>query len=450
MPRTADHSDALIRVRKALAVACFAVAVLMRSPLAHALTVEQITSTKGIQAWLVEEHSVPVIALQFAFAGGAAENPRGKEGLATLVSDLLTEGAADLSASDYKHRLSGLGARISLTVGRDAIYGGLETLSRRLSPSAELLRLALTAPRFDPEAIERVRAQSLTNLALSANEPRTMALNQWYAQAFAGNNYSRPVDGTPDSIRGLTADDIRAQHARLFAKESLKVVVVGDIDRLAAGDALDAIFGGLPDKASLAQAGRVEPRSLPAPPIVTEKDIPLATAMFGLPALRPDHPDFPALQVLNYIIGGGSFDARLMDEIRVKRGLAYSVKTSLVHDSMASLLLGGFSTKNENMGAALRVLRDVLANTARDGPTPSEFDNAKRYLTGSFLLDFDTSAKVAGSLMRFWLDGEGPNYLHTRNQKFDAVTVGDVKRVAAAALAADRLIITVVGKPKLD
>ena len=416
-------------------------------PPALALTVEPIVSAKGIKAWLVEEHSVPLIAMKFAFVGGAAQDPRGKEGLAGMVADMLTEGAGDLSAAAFKQQLSQLGARLSVSGGRDAIYGGLETLSKRFAPSAELLRLALTAPHFDAEAIDRVRAQSLTNLALAANEATTLALNRWYAEAFAGSAYGRPINGTPESVASLTRDDVKSQYARPFAKDVLKVVIVGDIDRRAAAEALDSIFGGLPETAQLTDVGSVEPRPLPAP-VVIDKDFPLATAIFGLASLRGDHPDFPALQVLNHIIGSGGFDSRLMEEVRVKRGLAYSIKTSLIRDSMTSLVLGGFSTKNENMGAVLGVLRDVLAGMARDGPTPSQFENAKRYLMGSFLLDFDTSAKVASSLLRLWLDGEGTDYLLTRNQKIDRVTLSDAKRVAGEVLEIDRLIVTIVGRPK--
>jgi zinc protease len=437
------------QIRSALVLACFIVALLVSAAPAAALTVEQIVSAKNINAWLVEEHSIPLIAMKFAFVGGAAQDQPGKEGLTGMVADLLTEGAGELSDASFKEQLSQLGARLSLSTGRDAIYGGFETLSKRFVPSAELLRLALTEPRFDAEAVERIKAQSLNNLALVANDATAIALDRWYAAAFAGHGYGRPVNGTPKSIVSLTLDEIKAQHERLFAKDILKIVIVGDIDKRAATSALDTVFGGLPAKAQLSDAERVEPRSLPAP-LLIDKDLPLATAMFGLPALRTDDPDFPALQVLNHFIGSGNFDARLMQEIRVKRGLAYSVKTTLVRDSMTSLILGGFSTKNENMGAALSVLRQVLASTAREGPTPSQFDNAKRYLTGSFLLDFDTSAKVASSLLRLWLDGEGPDYLRTRNQRIDSVTLADVKRVAGEVLNVDRLIVTIVGRPQLQ
>jgi zinc protease len=415
---------------------------------ALALEVEQVVSPRGIKAWLVEEHSVPLVAINFAFMGGAAQDPTGKEGLAVMVSDLLTEGAGDMPAQTFKEKVSQLGTRLSATGSRDAIYGAFVTLSKRFAPSAELLRLAVVSPRFDPDAVERLKAQHLTDLTRAANDPTRLALDRWYAEAFPGHPYARPADGTPDSLTRISVADLKAMHADLLARDALRVVIVGDIDKRAAAEALDAVFGGLPENARRTRVERVDPRALPAP-IVIDKDYPLATATFGLPSLRTNDPDFPALQVLNHIIGSGDFDSRLMEEIRVKRGLTYSIQTRLLRDTITSLMVGGIATKNEVMGTALGVMRDVFAEMVRSGPTPSQFDNAKRYLTGSYLLDFDTNAKVASSLLGIQLDGESPDYLLSRNKKINAVTLQDVKRVAEHVLKSDRLVVTIVGRPAL-
>ena len=439
---------ARLSARAALCQLLLAFAVWLGSSPVSALGVEEITSAKGIKAWLVEEHSVPLIAIRFAFAGGASQDPAGKEGLATMVADMLTEGAGELTEEAFKAQVSALGMRLSLSAGRDAIYGGLETLTKRFAPSAALLRLALTAPRFDEDAIERVRSQRLTDLAIAANEPNRVAVDRWYQEAFPGNAYGRPADGTQQSVARIMREDLTGQHAKLLARGVLKVVIVGDINKAAAAAALDDIFGDLPQEAQVALLAKAEPRPAAAP-VVVEKDLPSATAAFGLASLASDHPDFPALEVLNHIIGSGDFDAVLTEEIRVKRGLAYSVQTGLIHDSITSLLLGAFTTKNDTMASALGVLKEVLLRTARDGPNASQFENAKRYLTGSFLLDFDTNAKVASSLLGIWVDGERPDYLQRRNQKINAVTLADVKRVAREVLNTQSLIVTIVGKPQL-
>lgn len=438
----------LTRLGGLTAAGVFLVAYLAASPSAQALKVDEIVTPKGIKAWLVEEHSVPLIAIKFAFIGGAAQDPSGKEGLAALISDVMTEGAGDMPATAFKDKLARLGTRLTVASGRDAFYGGIEALSARFAPSAELLRLVLVSPRFDADAIERSRAQRLTDIALAANEPNKVALHRWYAEAFPGQAYGRPVDGTEASVKRLTREDLKTQHGKLLARDVLRVVVVGDIDKAKASQAIDLIFGGLPAKAKVAEIGKVEPKPS-AQPIVVERDYPLATATFGLRSLPSDHPDFPALQILNNIIGSGDFDSKLMEEVRVKRGLAYSISTGLLGDTISSLQLGAFATKNEAMGTALGVVKDVLASEARDGPTQAQFENAKRYLTGSFLLDFDTNAKVANSLLQIWLDGKGPDYLTTRNAAINRVTLSDVKRVAGEVLVPDRLLVTIVGKPKL-
>jgi zinc protease len=415
---------------------------------ARALKVEEIATPQGIRAWLVEEHSVPLVAVRFAFLGGSALDPQGSEGLAAMVSDMLTEGAGDMPAQAFKERLAELGTHLTIASGRDAFYGSMEALTKRFAPSLALLRLVLLSPRFDADAIERVRAERLNDLALAANDPTKLALNRWYAEAYPGNAYGRPVDGTPESVGRITAAALKAMHGRLLARSVLRVVVVGDIDKAGAASALDGVFGALPESTGAAPVARVEPRAIGAP-VVIERDFPLATATFGLPSLESNDPDFPALQVVNHVIGSGDFDSRLMEEVRVKRGLAYSIQTSLLRDTATSLLVGGVATKNEAMGTTLGIVKDVLADMARNGPTPAQFDNAKRYLTGSFLLDFDTNAKVAGSLLTIRLLGEGPDYLVVRNQRINAVTMEAAKRVAARVLKPERLLVTIVGKPSL-
>src|SRR4029079_1209779 len=248
---------------------------------------------------------------------------------------------------------STLGSQLSAWAGRDAVYGEWQTLSARLQPSAELLRLMMTAPTFSPDDFERGKAQRLSDLALASKKPEKIALQRWYADAFPGHAYSRPVDGTAETIGRVARDDVKAQYGRLFARDVLKVVIVGDIDKRGAMDLLDTVFGELAGKAQLTSIAKAVPRSQSLE--VVKREYPLSTALFGLPSLPIDHADYPALKVLNHIIGSGDFDCRLMEEIRVKRGLAYSVQTNLEHDSIASFMLGSLATKNESMKPALDV-----------------------------------------------------------------------------------------------
>lgn len=415
-----------------------------------AFEVQEITSENGgIQAWLVEEHSVPLVAIKFAFVGGALQDPKGKEGLADLMADLLMEGAGDLPAERFKERFLRLGTRLSTSNARDATYGALETLTARFEESAELLRVMITSPRFDAEPVEQARAQHQAELAQAATVPAKIAVARWYAEAFPAHVYGRPVSGTTESVARISVADLKQQHARLFAKDVLRIVIVGDIDKPSAAKAVDTIFGGLPEKAQITSITKVEPRPV-AEPVVVTMDKASATAAFGLPSLSTNDPAFPALQVLNHVIGSGDFDSRLMDEVRVKKGLAYSIQTRLISDPVSSVMLGDVTTKNENMGAALGAVKEVLATIAREGIPEAQFDIAKKYLTGSLLLDFDSSAKMVNSLLGIWMQGKGPEYLRTRNKTLSNLKRDDIRRVAGQILKADRLIVTVVGKPKLD
>ena len=416
---------------------------------AFARKIEQITTPGGIKAWLVEERSISLVSLRFAFEGGALQEPENREGLSSLLASLLTEGAGALSAEDYARRLADEGSQISLSSARDQFFGGLDSLTKRFDASAELLKLALTEPRLDGGTIERVRQQKLADLEHAASEPRSLAYKRWYATSFPNQSYGRPVEGTEASVRAISATDLRALQKRLLARDVLRVVIVGDIGRERTEQALDHIFGGLPAKAEPIPVA--PPRFQVSPgPVIVEKELPLATAAFGATAVPGTHPDFPAWQVLAHIIGSGDFDATLMEEIRVKRGLAYAVSIGLHNDQSASILLGGMATKTENMAAALAVLKDVLARTAANGPPADRVVAAKRYLTGSYLLDFDTNAKLAASLLQLWIQGRGPEFITERNGLINRVTPADVKRVARTALAWDGFNVTIVGKPQLE
>jgi zinc protease len=358
-------------------------------------------------------------------------------------------GVDNLPAAEFKKRYLALGARLSAASGRTVIFGALESLASRFDDGVDLLRLMVTAPRFDGEAVEQVRSRHLSELQQAASAPEKVALQRWYAEAFADYPYGRPPNGTPDSVASITGDDLKEQHRRLFGRDVLRVVLVGDLDRSRAVKALDDVFGSLPEKAETDKTDKIEPRKVDAP-IVAEMDRDLSAAVFGLPAIDPEDPDFPALQLLMHMIGSGDFDSRLMQEVRVKKGLAYAIRMNVVADNLASVMVGDVATKNENMGKALAGIREVLASAARDGFDARRVEDAKSYLTKSFLLDFDSNAKMASSLLTLWLLGKSPEYLQTRNKALVAVGPQDVKRVAERLLSPDRMVVTIAGRPNLQ
>jgi zinc protease len=361
---------------------------------------------------------------------------------------MLDEGAGELSSREFQERMEDLSMRMSYEEAKDAFYGNFETLTANRDESVKLLKLALNKPRFDADAVDRIRQQLLAALVYAARDPDKVAQNEWYALAFKGHPYARPANGTEQTVATITHDDLEGYRKRIFAKDTLKVVAVGDIDAGQLGRLLDEVFGDLPAKAELTPVSKTAPVTGGRQEVI-EMNVPQSVAVFGLGAMPRKDPDFIPAFVLNQILGGGGFASILMEEVREKRGLAYSVYTYVYPYQHASIFSGGVATRNDAMGQSLDVIRDELKKMAEEGPSQEDLDNAKNYLIGSYPLRFDTNAKIATQLLGLKMDGFGPDYVENRNAMIAAVTLDDMKRVAKHLLETQNLIVTIVGKPAL-
>ncbi len=431
-----------------LALACgvvFALALAALTAPALAMKIQKVTSPGGITAWLVEEHSVPLIALRFAFDGGSTQDPPDKPGVANFLTTMLDEGAGDIRSEAFQERLEELAVKMSFDVTRDTFLGKLQTLTENRDEAVRLLKLAINKPRFDKDAMERLRRAILAGLVFDSKDPDKVASKAWFEAAFKGHPYAWPVKGTTESVSKITPADLEAYRKRVFARDSLKVAVVGDIDAKALGRLLDEVFGDLPAKGDLRPVPEAKP---PLGPVTRHiaMDVPQSVARFGHTAFKRKDPDFIPAYVLNYILGGGGFTSRLMVEVREKRGLAYSVYSYLYPLRRAAALIGGVATKNEGIAKSLAVIRDELARMAKEGPTREELANAKSYLIGSYPLRFDTSGKIASQLIWVQIEDLGIDYFDRRNGLIEAVSIEDIRRVARRLLHPDALIVTVVGR----
>lgn len=407
---------------------------------------ERITSPGGIKAFLVEAHDNPLITLRFAFRGGSAQDPDRKDGVAYFVTGMMDEGAGDLDAAAFQEREQELAIHMSFDAGRDVITGNFQTLTANKEAAFDLLRLVLSQPRFDEDAVERVKSQILAGLKFDQNDPVNVASRAWTRMAFPDHPYGRPVKGGFESVASITRDDLQTYVNRNFARDNLIIIAVGDTDPETLGRDLDHIFGALPAHAQLASIPDIEPAEGPYREVI-EMNIPQSVAQFGQKGIMRTDPDFLSAYILNYIIGGGGFNSRLMEEVREKRGLAYSVNSHLYPFAHGSVLMGRVATKNEAVGQSLQVIQDELRRLAEEGPTEDELEGAKRYLTGAYALRFDSSSSIANQLLWLEIEGLGVDYVHERNRLIDAVTLADVRRVAKRMFEADRLITTIVGKP---
>jgi len=413
---------------------------------ARAMTIERVVSPLGIEAWLVSDRTLPLIAVEFAFRGSADQDPPDKPGIANMATSLLDDGAGPFDANAFHDRLERKAIELSFRAGRDYLRGTLRTLAENRDEAFDDLRLALTEPRFDAAAVERMRAQVISRLRREILSPNDMASRNWWATAFPDHPYGQPVDGTFESVPKITIDDLRSYTRRAFARDNLKIAVVGDIDAATAAQLIDRTFGALPAKAELKPVAPVVPQEL-GRRIVIHLDVPQAVVNFGGPGIARSDPDFMAAYIVNHILGGGAFSSRLYIEVREKRGLAYGISDSLLWLDRTALLLGHTATRADATGETIELIEREINRLAEDGPTEAEFVKAKSYLKGAFALGLDTSNRIASQLLQMQLDNLGIDYMERRAGLIEAVTLADAKRVAKRLLAGG-LLITVVGRPQ--
>jgi len=421
-------------------------AVLLLPSAARAIEVVRVVSAGGIEAWLVEAHAVPFLSMSYAFRGGAKLDPEGKEGLAELASGLLNEGAGEMDALAFQKALDDHAIRMSFQAGIDEFGGTLETLTETRDEAFDLLALALAAPRFDADAVERVRAQLLDGLERDAKDPRAVAEKLWNRTAFAGHPYARPSEGTVESVGAIEIGDLGAWMAARIARDALVVGVAGDIDAAQLAPLLDRVFAPLPAAAAPASVAKTLPAA-PGVVLVERMPQPQTLVVWGQRGVARDDPDYYSAYVVNHILGGGGFTSRLTAEVREKRGLAYGVYSYLLPLDDAPLWMGGVATQNERVAESLDIVRAEYARLRDQGVERDELADAKTYITGSFPLSLDSNREIAGRLVGMQIADLGIDYLDRRNALIEAVTLADANRVAAELLEPEDFTVVVVGDP---
>jgi zinc protease len=428
-----------------LVASLFCIAATLGVDTSSAMTIEQIVSPSGIEAWLVQDKALPLVTLHFAFLGGSTQDEADKAGTANLAAHLLDEGAGDLDGKSYQKRLKKYAIKLEFQVGRDYIMGSLRSLNEHGDEAFELLRLALASPRFDADAIERTRGQVLANLQRSTLDPSILADGRWWQSAFPNHPYGREREGTLETVPRIGAEDLRDYVRRVFARDELKISIVGDVDAKTAGALIDRAFSGLPAKSDLKPVANA-PLSGLGRRIVIDVDLPQTAVTFGGQGIFRHDPEFLAAFIVNHILGGGAL-SRLYREVRDTRGLAYSVYDTLISFRHAAVTLGGTATQADRTADALALIEQEVKRMADEGPTPNELGDAKSFLKDSFPLSFDSSDKIAAKLTDFQIEDTGIDYIQRRPALLDAVTTEDAKR-AAKRLYGGGLLVTIVGRPK--
>ncbi|MBV6656762.1 MAG: insulinase family protein [Devosiaceae bacterium] len=410
-----------------------------------AVNVVERTSPSGLSYWHVADSTVPLVAMRFGFRGaGATQDTDGLEGTATLAAAVLDEGAGPHDALAFQTLLEDNAIRLSFDASQDNLTGELTVVADTVELGAELLSLALTQPRFDEDAIERARGQIMAGLRRELNDPEAIASRLSSETFFPDHPYARPSRGSLESLPTISTGDLRAYHQRALGRDRLHIAIVGDIDADGADALVDAAFAGVAEASSLTTVSRID---VPAG-TVRHQDLDVAQTVirFAMPGIDRDDPDFMAAFVMNHIVGGGTFSSRLFKSVREERGLTYSVYSYLAVRDHAPFIGGGASTRPERAQETLDVIRDVLSTFVAEGPSEEELQAAKDFLIGSYPLRFDSSQKISQQLVGMQLEDMPISYMAERAALIRAITVDDIRRVAARLLNAP-LSLVIVGQP---
>ncbi|NOX72434.1 MAG: insulinase family protein [Alphaproteobacteria bacterium] len=423
----------------------FLIVIAFALPARAALDIQEVTSPGGIKAWLLEENSIPFVALEIRFKGGTSLDVAGKRGAIYMMSGLLEEGAGNLDSEGFAQARDGLAASFSFDANGDAVTVSARFLRENQDQALELLRLALQDPQFNQVALDRVRAQMVSIIAGDKKDPREIASEAFDRMTYGDHPYGTPSTGDVDTVNLFTREDMIEAWKNSMARDQMYVAAVGDISAEELGVVLDKLLGGLPEKgapeppqAEVTVKGGITVIDFPSPQSI---------AIFGHKGIDRADPDFFAAYVMNQVFGSSGFTSRLTNEVREKRGLTYGVYTYLASYDLANMFQGSVASANDRIGEAIDVIRAEWVKLAENGVTAKELEGAKKYLTGAYPLRFDGNARIATILVNMQVDNLPISYIKTRNDRVNAVTLEDVKRVAKRIMKPDQLQIVVVGQP---
>ncbi len=408
--------------------------------------IQQVTTKGGITVWLVDEPSIPFVALEVAFKGGASLDAPEKMGATYLMAGLLEEGSSDMDASAFSRATEELAASFGFDASRNSVSISARVLKENQDEALGLLKQAITNPTFSDASFERVRKQVEAIVKSNLSSPQKIASSALNAIAYPSHVYSQPLEGTLETVAGLTVEDMRVAHKNAMAKDRIFVSVVGDIRAEDVGPMVDRLVEDLPDtgkalpeKTEFKASGGIT---------VVDYNTPQTVALWAHAGIDIEHPDFFAAYLMNHVMGGSAFSSRLTMEVREKRGLTYGVYSYLASQEYADSYVGSVSSSNDRIKTAIDVIKEEWRKMADNGVTQEELDAAKKYLTGAYPLRFDGNGQIASLLVGMQMNGYPIDYPKTRNNKVNAVTLSDVNRVAKELLRPEAMRFVVVGKPE--
>lgn len=301
------------------------------------LDIQKITSAKGLSAWLVEDHSIPVISMEIGFTYGSAQDPEMLSGLSTLLSNTLDEGAGELVAKDFQQRLDDNSIALKFNSSRDGFFGSVKTLSKHKGEAFHLLKLALTAPRFDQEAVDRMVAANQSRIRSALSDPEWIAARIANDKAYARHPYAMNSGGTLQSLSKITPINLQEVFKSTITRENLRIAVTGDITAKELSELLDHVFANLPPSRPKAPIEDIAVQNK-GQRFLHTLDIPQSFIEMRWDSVGRRDDDYYTLLLLNHILGGSGFGSRLMEEIREKQGLTYGIYSSPQLQALYSIM----------------------------------------------------------------------------------------------------------------
>ena len=422
-------------------------AVALAAPLRAGVVPKRSVLDNGIVLLTSEQKALPMVSIELLIDAGSRYDAPNQEGLANLVAKLLTYGTKRRTALQINETLDFLGASLSTRCSDDLASVSMTILKKDLTTGLELLGDILINSTFPQQEIERQKQSVIASIKARDESPGDIAQRRFAAALFPQSPYGRPVEGTETSVKGIQQKSLREFYERYYRPNRSILAVVGDVSDQESTQALNQAFrswrkgepGGKPLVPSVIGSSQV---------IRVNKDLTQANIMMGHEGVPRNHPDYYAIQVMNYILGGGGFSSRAMDSIRNERGLAYSVYSHFGAEKSHGTFVFVMQTKNDTAEEAIRIAREEIRRMREQPVTDQELDDAKNYLTGSFPLRLDTNHKVASFLAQVEFFQLGLDYPDRYADLIRKVTREDVQRVAKAYLHPEKLITVVVGNQK--
>ena len=412
--------------------------------------IQHWTLSNGARVYFVESRELPMLQVRVVFDAGSSRDPVEKAGVANLTAAMLDEGAGSLGADEIASRFEGVGAEFGAGVDRDMASVSLRSLSDSalLDPALELFAQVLATPAYPAENLERQRAQALVSLQKDAQSPGAIVEKAFYSELYGQHPYASNPLGNEKSLKAITRDDLLVFHRRHYVGTNAWVVIVGDASKRQARNIAERVIGKLPSGITLK----------PMPPVHTLYSGRMKQIVFpatqthiymGHPGVRRGDPDYFALYVANHTLGGSGFASRLMDEVREKRGLAYSVYSYFSPLREAGPFQLGLQTRADQTQQALDIANQTLSDYVQQGPTEKELDAAISNITGGFALRIDSNAKLAEYLAMISFYKLPLDYLDRFVERIREVNAAAIRAALTRHLDPQRMVTVTVG-PKQD